>query len=569
MIDVPARVKEALKKGIYLKNYVINVLTNSGTVDFSIENENLVSESVSINEKLCSDDTIKFGLCEGSQISFQYFGKQNIRGRRIQVILQVQYSEMEWYDIPMGFFDIKECSTQASTGIIKASGYNKLMSNYLDEKADDLIKNLQGDSPGNGITIQSIQSALLQGFRIEEKEEGTVIGSVGSSSSYLVNEFTFKLNGSSKIWYPYVKSQYLTFRPNQNKRCKLQFEQYLAKLKNALQALKEEIYSSVQNPDICWQNFLNSSLYQIHCNVTGIFGAASGTINAAYVLNPDKVESHGGQLETFGNLEKLKYLFGVGNIGFNFPIAFGKSSSWTQYTEFDNIWETTERINLQDMTVSELPTDDIQTIVLKINEIKDVTLRDLTTANYELHCQYGQLSRITDLFSEVTLGGGGLFPRDSLYPGVTLFPGGNSERANKAMYSQLWADKGNVRIFKNLVITYKTLDSEDKETDLVKTYVVNADGTDDYIMDDNWLFKNLIWTEAQVDNYAEKMIEAMEAIKWFPFEMWCSALPYLETGDEIEITIEDEVYTSYILQRTIDGIQRLEDTYINGQLDIF
>ena len=66
MIDVPVRVKDALRDGRLKKNYRFVVLTSGGSEDFTIDNDTLVSESVKFDERMCSDDTIKFGLCEGS-----------------------------------------------------------------------------------------------------------------------------------------------------------------------------------------------------------------------------------------------------------------------------------------------------------------------------------------------------------------------------------------------------------------------------------------------------------------------------------------------------------------------
>jgi hypothetical protein len=61
----------------------------------------------------------------------------------------------------------------------------------------------------------------------------------------------------------------------------------------------------------------------------------------------------------------------------------------------------------------------------------------------------------------------------------------------------------------------------------------------------------------------------MRYITWFPFELWCAGLPYMETGDRIDIPYNGNTYSSYILQRQLKGIQNLQDTYINGTLDIF
>ena len=88
-------------------------------------------------------------------------------------------------------------------------------------------------------------------------------------------------------------------------------------------------------------------------------------------------------------------------------------------------------------------------------------------------------------------------------------------------------------------------------------------------MDNNWLFKNLVWTEEQVEEYADAMAAKMQPITWFPFEMWAAGLPYIETGDAIEIILGEDTYTSYILRRILKGIQNLQDTYIDGTLEIF
>ena len=213
--------------------------------------------------------------------------------------------------------------------------------------------------------------------------------------------------------------------------------------------------------------------------------------------------------------------------------------------------------------------DDTYLIRVTPSDLPDFTLRELQSAVFETICQFGQLSRTTDLFKGVELNNGGLFPSDTLYPADDLYPSGASMSATKAMYSQLWADEGNRRKWRYLIITYKGLDEEDNETDYTLQRTVNADGTDDYNMSDNWLFRNLVWTAEQIGEYADAMVAKMQDMTWFPFEMWCAGLPYIETGDEIEIPLGEHSYTSYVLQRQLKGIQNLQDTYINGTLDIF
>lgn len=75
MINVSARVKDLLRQGSCRKRY--RFIVEKETIreeQFTIDNENIVSESVYVDEKLCSSDELKFGLCEGSSLEFQYFG---------------------------------------------------------------------------------------------------------------------------------------------------------------------------------------------------------------------------------------------------------------------------------------------------------------------------------------------------------------------------------------------------------------------------------------------------------------------------------------------------------------
>ena len=205
--------------------------------------------------------------------------------------------------------------------------------------------------------------------------------------------------------------------------------------------------------------------------------------------------------------------------------------------------------------------------------LPDVTLRQLQSAVYEIGCQFGRLDRTSDLFGGVELNHARLYPADDLYPANDLYPMSESERTTKSMYSKLWADEGNVHTFRNLIITYKTEEEDENQnvTEVNKTvsYEVNSNGTDDYIMDDNWLFLNLVWTDEEIDDYADSMIAKMQPLSWFPFDMDCVGLPYVETGDELEIKINSNTYTSYVLTRNMKGIQSLKDNMKNGELNIY
>lgn len=740
MIDVPIQVKDALREGRLRKNYRFQVLNDDGTVDFTIDNNNLVSESVNIDERMCSGDQIKYGLCEGSSLEFQYFGKENITGRQLKVFVDVEYidivtqyrwetqasidtaytvtdmsgecrlytdlddawdfvyvtengsttqvyptysesgtiielgdvsgrtllvalpeipaprAELQLYvphdeptvvshAIPMGYFTVKNCSRQASTGIIKATCYNKLQSEYLDAKANDEILALFGDSDKYVIDVLR---ALLNGFEIDKREYyeipdvstypdtesrasyfspfryTTMKGDQGPFSAFLATQLPHPATTSSNMYlegsaflYEYIFQGSTLHKP-----VKIDVDTLINQLDENIAIFLQDCLNKVNanvSGSVLWDRLRSmrgletltpsANLLGYFCNVViefednshKIYGNtvknADGTffdlnnttflnVSKVYLLTPEYVifgnhlssGSEGGFIDEnidatlVGWGENKVYCYGPDRI-YSYEDASGNVHTRVPYTtpkmpDGSNIQRNTLK-NCFVVKAIMKGTSDADFITINPTSISEVTLRELQSAVYETEAQFGQLDRQTDLFSGVELNRARLLPADTLYPDNALYPDGAQESAFRSQYSKLWADEGNVRKWRYLIITYKGLDENQQEKDFTLQRTVNADGTDDYNCSDNWLFRNLVWTATDVGTYADAMVLKMQDITWFPFEMWCAGLPYMETGDEIEIPLGTETYTSYILQRQLKGIQNLQDTYINGTLDIF
>lgn len=684
---------------------------------YTLDNNNLVSESVSIDERMCSGDTLKFGLCEGSSLEFQYFDFPNITGQRIQAFVDVESEEMEyskihelkrsyyrlpadgrykitatsanmanifalffvhgttttrmeftvaqdghgeielpnakrnndiyldyrtgttptaevfqwghkWHTIPLGFFDVKKCSRQASTGIIKVEAYNKLQSEYLDAKANELIKEMFSN-PDNPIHVIDIETLLLNNFGIREEvrehipqsaihSDGDILPittSIKAIVQYGINNPFNYLNMDGQTCYLWINtcSPWYDISPNSPYRISFQkdFEYYERAFYSQLMQVFEEarlnksaasimdtfmtghsaggyVYHGFQDcigielvKDDNTVEYYSTIGYENHCNgVVGtwkdlsrkiIIGYKKIIVHLPYILRASTSVSDPRQELVTVNMD----FFGTTGVGYPYYVDSAHNTAFGYYPDPIR-YSDGSVINYQDVgSASKFDVDKIlnlsaaELIELIPTDLPDVTLRELQTATYETVCQFGQLSRITDLFSGVELNRSRLYPADDLYPSEGLYPDGAQESGFRSQYSQLWADEGNIHKWRYLIITYKGLDGDGNEIDRTLQRTINNDGTDNYNMSDNWLFRNLVWTAEQVGAYADAMVLKMRDITWFPFEMWCAGLPYLETGDEIEITLGEETYTSYILQRQLKGIQNLQDTYINGTLDIF
>ena len=664
---------------------------NAETVtDFTIDNDTLVAESVTIDERMATGSELKFGLCEGSSLEFQYFindkgawelytryylddivtyqgkwwkSKQNynrmtppsesgywteffpnINGRQLQVFIDVEYGEDDPYSIPMGFFTVKSCSMQFSTGIYKATCYNKLQSDYLDAKANALLEEDVVDDT-IPVSMYSIRDTLLKQFEIEPYEyvsQGAAYGyytrntrlsnSVKLSAMYddsgpinywdMVDKasaqgialgtnttLTISIESVMTMFQVYETDDgYYRFMGDAHDYGKLEelFVNYLKDFLDSCPLTKTgtQLIDEIKTLDLGW-----ASLFGIYIPNTNPYRSYN---DYAY-----KYQNDGTYKVTGAVSDILKYLFSkddvpsgdnVIQIYYTVPSSINVWASLSSSTvvlidsfnilgtgviEYKGMNDTTKtypKFHYEDgnaipdlikdpfkdwfgfYKVNGLTSADL--IEVAPSSMSDFTLRDITSAVYETQCQFGQLDRETDLFSGVELNGGGLYPAETLYPANSLYPnngiGGKGFHPYPSEYSKLWTDTQGEQTFRYLYITYKTLDGDNNEVEAVLQRTVNADGTTDYNMSDNWLFRNLIWTAEDVGDYADAMVTKMQGIKWFPFEMWAAGLPYVETGDAIEITDRNGgSHVSYVLQRQLQGIQNLQDTYVNGELDIF
>lgn len=588
-----------------------HTLTQTQTIQFykyregydNLDNSKLVAESVKFDERMCSDTELKFGLCEGTSVEFQYFDFPNIRGQHISIELDVEYKDengnLSWHTIPMGQYDVDECSRQASTGIIKAVAYNKLKSGYLDQDASARVTEIiQGTGVGMA-SVADIIETLLDDYAIPTttyEEKNGHISNFHTSYTCQSGVRIYKVDG-----FPYNPPQ----SPVIN-------EDIIGKYFGIYTI---DFYyipdgeTGIQTDDTYYYDIDYSAIWNIISNRYTTAWQSVDSTEAFEINNPYSVFED-GSIQPYPTIEESLY---VGNISVdggqtiiylrdhntgrgNTPLFTGYYPKFTiaAMVECDFLYDSdyspntgaiiskiTEKAGelisaLQNVKLARIYKyngSPINSRNITVNDIKQgVTLRDLQSASFEINCQYGKLDRVTDLFAGIELNEGALYPRDNLYPANDLLPMGTAESGYPAMYSKLWADEGNVRTFRYLIITYKSTEVVDGQTQEVEKKLqrtVNANGTDNYNMSDNWLFRNLIWTDAQVGAYADAMVEKMRNISWFPFEMWCVGLPYIEAGDIIEIAMKNGTYPSPVLRRNLNGIQNLQDEMINGTLDIF
>ena len=93
---------------------------------------------------------------------------------------------------------------------------------------------------------------------------------------------------------------------------------------------------------------------------------------------------------------------------------------------------------------------------------------------------------------------------------------------------------------------------------------ISGTGTNALIIEDNFLMYGKSANE--LDNIATTVLNAVSAIQYTPIEIEIIGTPCMETGDAIEFSDGSNTITSYVLERTIRGIQTLYDSiYADGQ----
>lgn len=143
----------------------------------------------------------------------------------------------------------------------------------------------------------------------------------------------------------------------------------------------------------------------------------------------------------------------------------------------------------------------------------------------------------------------GLYPRNDLYPADDLYPmEPKGVKIGKGFYISAQYEDFTVKTINKVQI-------REKENDIGATA---GSGNNAYIIEDNFLAYGK-GTE-ELTGIAKKVLSKIKGIVYRPFSADCKGNPCLEVGDAVRISTKFELIESYILKRTIKGIQALRDS---------
>lgn len=188
----------------------------------------------------------------------------------------------------------------------------------------------------------------------------------------------------------------------------------------------------------------------------------------------------------------------------------------------------------------------------------DLTAKDVLEAICEINGVFGKMSR-EDVFIYVELKSfsRGLFPSKTLYPNSSLFPrkpeNVDTRRLPMGEYKTLQVGDTNFEQITKLQI-------RQSEDDI--GYIAGDDTGVSYIIQGNFLTYSSGTDELKT--IANNVLSKISKVIFNPINITLQGNPCVETGDTIRIVdTNNKVYMSYVLQRTLTGIQMLMDSIIS------
>lgn len=156
MLNIPEEVKALFKTSDVRKNIRIS-FPNGERED--ITNENLIAESVSFTESVCSQESLTFGLCESSVLEFETAGVENIKGMEIEAFIEIDVTSAEYVTKTVKFVDGKASFVvEAQSGIIIDDETVSVSVYLIEEPETQVMKITMGNVDNNTQEIKFLSN---------------------------------------------------------------------------------------------------------------------------------------------------------------------------------------------------------------------------------------------------------------------------------------------------------------------------------------------------------------------------------------------------------------------------
>ena len=174
--------------------------------------------------------------------------------------------------------------------------------------------------------------------------------------------------------------------------------------------------------------------------------------------------------------------------------------------------------------------------------------RDVVKAICEINGVFGHFDR-TGMLTYISLQDTGLYPSDTLYPGDDLYPQSG------------WAAAEELEYYRSITYEDYLIDGIDRvqirqeEGDIG---AVVGSGSNGYIVEGNFLAYGL--GSADLTKMAWSIYDSIAGKTYRPAKIVSYAMPWIEVGDGLRAITTDTEIATFVLTRTMSGIQAMMDT---------
>lgn len=589
MLIIPDEVKALFKRDDIFKNFHVHFPNGEYT---DLNNDDVVTESVSFTESLCSQQAFRFGLTEASELKFTAVGIPNIRGVTIEAAIEINveelgaawisahaptgnedfldpqtctYSGESYYRIPYGRFIVDTCPrNHESMWKREVTAYTERLDsdNLANPFQTNFLNTFFVETPTYKANLKPIVYSCLY------KDNPDALLSMGYTST-LLSRSSYQLNVSKTLTLKTAggTSKTITFESSY-------WESSVSRIGRDLEKCLIKVnWTNPYSTDTIGRAVEILTTY-------GIDAAQSGYSSLAEIASV-------GTQGISGSFSDLPITVVSGGVAYNapnrtniptgikliYPYIEGESrlvlcavTSTFIINETDSQTETIRysapRFELlTDSDVSELGTQAVSfnstlqtdrkyddgTVYKSYSFANAFSISGLVAGFLELQCRFGSPARTGGM--EIT----GL---DNTNP-ISIIP---------SEYSSLWYDETVISPIGYVEVEFK--DESGSEQDIT---VQIGTGSSVYDLRDNEVIANIVFSISQAEaesgvTIESKIIEFLNSVftpnipdlTFVPIELEKKGLPYLEAGDAIEIETEDgQIVPSFILRQTITGIQYL------------
>ena len=565
MIAVPEEIKELYHQDHCYKNIRIH-FPNGERAD--ICNDLIVKDSVSFKESLCSQNTLKFGLCEASMFECETVGVGNVKGATIDVSCEIEcpssVTGAEWrvdlqkyvYPIKYGTFVIDSATRQADMIHRKITAYggsSLLSTNNAILKAKEVaVSSTQKDyQPDILATMLMCTSGdqLIDDVTLEEVGEEDVIEVLGGLAAAAWNVFfrvkMLLIDSSNEDELYYIPDPgYIAPRDRLAKKI----------IDRGIHVFRPPLGQGGATRWVCRQFLGNTGVY----------------FYPYQILNKNEMPSTGGRSIAMVYIAYGQYHYEEINHVL-VPVDDGnfRDPDECHIYKVDKSNYPTFRMSVPRIEGSAYVIDERRQRYLDTGYLYDPSQVDYYKAFQDYTELLGEFftlgrnnaPRVVNIKQQF-----GLLPNTNLYPDTDLYPEGvTGGKLLPNDYQKCWYDDEYSKLFGRIDVKYKDTNNVDQKY----SYFINGITTDDdensyltYDLSQNSVITGWNWTAADIKSICAVIGANLEGVRYMPVDFVGRGLPYVEAGDTFEIlTKSNDSITTIVLNRTITGEQTLTDSY--------